>query len=292
MDARARPAKSPSDFSLALPRKIAPYCDYRHPANPQVPQQLRDAAQVGKLIPFVGAGVSRIAGCPNWEELANAALNVFIEHGKFNHAQLDQLTHLNPRIKLSIALALQSTTGIAICFRSILHPNPPADCDDGRRIYSYVSKLSKTYVTTNYDEWLDHDLSPFPPQSNSQSASENASPITRTVYYNPQDLTAANLNHENTVLHLHGSIKYPKGMILTTPDYVEHYANDRRTKDRHNENYVLTFLEHLFRHKTVLFIGYGLAELEILEYIIVKARSTMDAEVLPKHFLLQGFFFS
>lgn len=259
------------------------------PLIPKVPQLLRDAAQVGKLIPFVGAGVSRLAGCPDWEDFANATLNVFIEHGKFNHAQLDQLTHLSPRIKLSIALALQDTTGIPICFRSILHPRPPVECDDGRRIYSYVSKLAKTYVTTNYDEWLDDDVPPSPAQWTSQSAGVEHSPIRRTVYYKPQDLTAANLNQENTVIHLHGSIKYPRGMILTTPNYVEHYANDRRTNEHHEENYVLTFLEHLFRHKTVLFIGYGLAELEILEYIIVKARTTMEAEA-PKHFLLQGFY--
>ena len=41
-------------------------------------------------------------------------------------------------------------------------------------------------------------------------------------------------------------------------------------------------------HKTVLFVGYGLEELEILEYIILKARTKNGMQV--KHFLLQGFF--
>ena len=261
------------------------------PLIPPVPQPLRDAAQVGKLIPFVGAGVSRLAGCPTWDEFADATLNVFVEHGKFNHAQIDQLKHLSPRIKLSIALALQATTGIPICFRSILHPDPRANCDDGRRIYSYVSRLSTTYVTTNYDEWLDDDLPPPAADLTGEATgTKDSSPLRRTVYYRPQDLTAANLNRSNTVIHLHGSIKHPAGMILTTPHYVQHYANDRRTRDQHTENYVLTFLEHLFRHKTVLFIGYGLDELEVLEYIIVKARTTLETEVRPRHFLLQGFY--
>ena len=74
-------------------------------------------------------------------------------------------------------------------------------------------------------------------------------------------------------------------MILTTPHYVQHYANDRKSQ----ENIVLTFLEDLFRDKTVLFIGYGLAELEILEYLIVKTR-TKDKGLQLRHFLLQGFY--
>ena len=75
---------------------------------------------------------------------------------------------------------------------------------------------------------------------------------------------------------------------MTTPDYVQHYANDRRAHDSNQENDILTFLEHLFAYKTVLFVGYGLEELEILEYIILKARTATGMEI--RHFLLQGFF--
>ena len=75
---------------------------------------------------------------------------------------------------------------------------------------------------------------------------------------------------------------------MTTPDYVRHYANDRGVGERNEENDVLTFLEHLFKYKTVLFVGYGLEELEILEYIILKARTASRVEI--RHFLLQGFF--
>ena len=261
------------------------------PLIPKAPEALREAAQVGKLIPFVGAGASRLAGCPNWDELANATLNVFVEHGKFNHAQLDQVEHLHPRIKLSIALALQDQTGIQIDFRHLLHRKPRDEHENGRRLYAHLSNLGKSFVTTNYDEWLDDEL-PYHPTD----LTEDATPTTastlkrRTVYYKPEDLTAANLNRENVVIHLHGSVKDPQGMILTTPDYVRHYANDRRTKDGAPESYLLTFLDHLFRDKTVLFVGYGLEELEILEYIIVKARTTKEPGVDPQHFLLQGFF--
>jgi hypothetical protein len=49
-------------------------------------------------------------------------------------------------------------------------------------------------------------------------------------------------------------------------------------------------LEHLFSTKTVLFVGYGLEELEILEYAILKAKTKQDAQPSARHYLLQGFF--
>ncbi len=80
-------------------------------------------------------------------------------------------------------------------------------------------------------------------------------------------------------------------MILTTQHYVQHYANDRLSGNVDKENRVLTFLEHLFKQKTVLFVGYRLEELEILEYVILKARRSPGVEPHEaKHFLLQGFY--
>jgi hypothetical protein len=39
------------------------------PEIPLVPEGLREAAQRGTLIPFVGAGASKLAGCPNWADV-------------------------------------------------------------------------------------------------------------------------------------------------------------------------------------------------------------------------------
>ena len=79
-------------------------------------------------------------------------------------------------------------------------------------------------------------------------------------------------------------------MIITTHDYVTHYANDRWAGTHGEENPVLTFLENLFKHKTVLFIGYGLEELWMLEYVILKTRASQVKGLGPSHFILQGFF--
>ena len=79
-------------------------------------------------------------------------------------------------------------------------------------------------------------------------------------------------------------------MILTTQDYVHHYANDRGQKEPDAENRILTFLDYLFRAKTILFVGYGLNELEILEYVITKSKQTRNGEAEARHYLVQGFF--
>lgn len=80
------------------------------PLIPSVPDALREAAQLGRLIPFVGAGASRLAGCPNWAEFADGALACFVNRGKFTYAQLAQISGLNPRVKLSLALPFKRNT--------------------------------------------------------------------------------------------------------------------------------------------------------------------------------------
>ena len=85
-------------------------------------------------------------------------------------------------------------------------------------------------------------------------------------------------------------------MVLTTGDYLTRYANHSVAADAYKENEYLAFLETLFMAKNVLFIGYSLSELEILEYVIHKARAGVGAGGLgdkpeePRHFLLAGFF--
>src|SRR5215469_295195 len=97
---------------------------------PLIPQLLRREAGRGMVIPFIGAGVSRLAGGPSWVEFANGALSAFVEQGRMDHATYAQLQHLSPRIKLSLALereklALQDG-GKPIDFLKLLHPT--GDC--------------------------------------------------------------------------------------------------------------------------------------------------------------------
>lgn len=177
------------------------------PPIPAIPPALREAAQLTKLIPFVGAGASKLAGCPDWNEFADAALKVFVDHGKFSYAQLDQIKGLTARVKLSIALALQAEHHVPIDFRSLLHRKDRKDYPNGQKLYTFLSKLGKTFVTTNYDGWLDDELLPAPTDLTGQGAPRSElTPRPRTVYYKPEEFTAFNLNQQDVVIHLHGSV--------------------------------------------------------------------------------------
>jgi SIR2-like domain len=259
---------------------------------PQVPAGLREAAVIGRLIPFIGAGASRLAGCPGWADFADGALHQLVDKGKFTHAQLDQIRHLSPRIKLSIATSLSEDAKTPIDFEALLHRVPRTKHPEGRRLYNSLFALGNIFVTTNYDRWLDERIAePAPRAVPAASPSTPSHAISMHSVYKANEFLPALLTQSNTVVHLHGSVGDRNSMILTTRDYIRQYANDHRTGDGIGENRTLTFLEHLFSHYTVLFVGYGLEELEILEYVILKARRQLDTvESEARHFLLQGFF--
>jgi SIR2-like domain len=263
------------------------------PFVPPVPEGLREAAQKGTLIPFVGAGASRLAGCPSWPQLADGALEAFVESGKFSYGQLAQIQHLNARVKLSLALGLARQHKQPIDFNKLISPKDGYGNEAGRRLFGSLSTLGKTFVTTNYDPWLDTFVPDLPPSLGAGSVQDMASATVkrRTVYDKVTDFIPANLNEPDAVFHLHGSLRNTDEMIVTTRDYILRYANDRHASDPSKENRTLTFLEYLFEKKTVLFIGYGLEELEILEYIIQKARRAgPENEAEARHFMLQGFY--
>jgi hypothetical protein len=265
------------------------------PTIPAIPQPLRDAAQRGTLIPFVGAGASVLSGCPTWGHLADGALRACIDAGKFTHAQLAQIEHLSPRIKLSIARGLETEHKLKIDYAKLINPSAGYENNElGNRVYRALGKLAKTFVTTNYDEWLDTEIPepvlPLNPPAGPQTTTTNA-PAKRRPISDVNEFTAVNLNLPQSVFHLHGMLNQPKKMVVTTRDYITRYANDRTEADADRENRTLTFLSYLFSTKTVLFVGYGLEDMEILEYVIQKARlPAPDGDAEARHFMLQGYF--
>ena len=178
---------------------------------------------------------------------------------------------LLPRMKISIARAVEAEHGLKIDYSKLINPRGGYKKNDvGQHVYRSLGKLSRIFVTTNYDAWLDTEIqdnvlsvTAAPPAQDTSAA-----PRVRRRIVKVEDFTPANLNQPDSVFHLHGSLADPSGMVMTTRDYIRRYANDRGSDDPALENRTLTFLEALFQNKTVLFVGYGLEDLEILEYVI------------------------
>ncbi|WP_439510191.1 SIR2 family protein [Marinimicrobium koreense] len=143
---------------------------------------------------------------------------------------------------------------------------------EGDSVYKAINDIGCSCVTTNYDELL------APRFSDTKDGSTTAVSVNRV--YDREKFFAKLLNEPGTVVHLHGAISKPERMIVTTKDYLEHYDHEN----------VQEFLGDLFEKKTILFLGYGLEEAEVLEHILRRGavKPTRDR----RRFALQGFFLS
>lgn len=234
---------------------------------PELPEEIRQTALDGDLVFFVGAGVSILVGLPSWDGLAFKALEELRQKGCLNYSELEQLKSLEPKKQLSIAELIAKENSISL--------ELPKHLDIGesdKGIYDYLNKIGCACVTTNYDELLK-------PQFNqTKDGSTTAAPVTRINQKN--DFHAGHLNVPGTVVHLHGSVSTPETMVVTTKKYLEHYDDPT----------VQHFLGELFEKKTILFIGYGLEESEILEHIL-RRGGVQDTEN-RRRFALMPFFLS
>lgn len=233
-----------------------------------IPESLKNSADAGGLALFVGAGVSMLGKCPSWNELADKALRVYK-----NPAEFELLKGLSPRIKLSIACSLAQNKH-EIPFLDMLHSHDAdLEHEDANCAYRSLNKLSNFIVTTNYDKWLGkHNILPDLAK--------------RIVHFKQDDFN--NINFSSAIVHLHGSLEDPQNMVLTTGDYIERYMS--RIVNGVEYNPTLVFLKNFFMLKDVLFIGYSLEELEILEYVIQKAKDENKNNKSRKYFIIQGFF--
>ena len=126
-------------------------------------------------------------------------------------------------------------------------------------IYELVYKLGAIFVTTNADELFDPKFEKLgPDRVVVELSSRQVQPTDHHLY------------------HLHGSVKNTNTLVFTAKQYLVTYA----------EETVKQFIESLFRDHTVLVIGYGLSEMELLEYAV---RKGFDAGQEPKHFVLKDY---
>lgn len=204
------------------------------------------AAKNGTLVLFIGAGISRLLGYPSWDDFAVKAVDAL---SNLNYAEKEHLKKISNKKKLlSLVTMVAENEKIEIDWKSILNGWKNST------IYKNLNKLEVTKITTNYEHLLE-------PTNGTRVISKDV------IRPGIQDKTG-------TVIHLHGSQDDPNEMVLSTEHYFKHYEK-RNIKE---------FLEDLFQKNTVLFLGYGLEEPEILEHIFRNNASSQ------KHFILEGFF--
>ena len=249
--------------------------------------QIIDAAKSGKLVLFVGAGVSRLAGGRSWEDAANTALNQLIKEEVITYGEKEQLKNEHPKKKLSIAINISEGSNTRLGFEEIFIDKNSFIPD--AQIFQDLYSINVPIVTTNYDDGLDFQAKkpPKSPPDLKGGDSQEKEVITRgrlPVYYHREDLTINRLMEPGAVIHLHGGWKEPASMVISTSQYLDHYRDET----------VQTFLNGLFAENyTVLFIGYGLEEEEIVEYVILKTLKKRPGgqQVIEHYWLYPGLTF-
>ncbi len=222
---------------------------------------MRDALKGDELIVFVGAGVSRLVDCPSWLELAHKYLDYLFENEKITYFVKNRLKKLEPKKILTICRRIikEEKSLPELNLKDVFKTNKQSN------IFKDIHSLGAIYITTNYDEYLDKD-------------------VRGKVVYSLTQQSYSDCLKRGNVIHLHGSVRVPGTEIMTTAEYIKHYK----------ENEVKDLMKKLFSGQYVLlFVGYGLGELEILEYLVNSNKELLGLDSEPKelsHYLLAPYF--
>jgi len=235
---------------------------------PLVQKEIIDAVNNENLAVFIGAGVSRIIGCMGWDELAKNLVNkCFLtkkEDGSLciNFKEKESLLqNKNHKKTITICHHILKQNSLEDIFYKELEKSLEADEEllKFQNIYDELYGLRGLFVTTNADEYFDDKFH-----------------VQRRVY-KKKDFDPSNID-QMKLYHIHGSIMNRNSLIFTVPDYIQRY----------NDSQFIEFLKTVFNKYTVLFVGYGMAEFELLDFLITKFDSNKEKEL--KHFILLPFY--
>jgi len=231
-------------------------------------EALITACKNNSLVIFVGAGVSSLLGVPRWSDLAKKLSEELFKEKIIDFASFQYITEeiKDPRKQISICDNIcKEKDLITISFlRKILDSsNTP-----NNNVYSLLYKINAVFITTNIDLYLDNEVKNYNNKISGTSYKAN-------VINNYNEIRHYQLLNPGDVVHIHGSLINKNSVVLTIKDYFYTYE----------DNSPLTrFLKDIFRSKTVLFIGYGLEEYEVLDYLINSLSTNKNKEI--QHFLL------
>lgn len=221
--------------------------------NPKIPTQIVEAYKKDKLVVFVGAGISRLVGCDGWDSLADKLIkNLFTpaEAEQILSSDLDQVRKIT--IAKQHAKKKRKTGKFWSIFKNAIKQKNKKD------VYDIISQLKVRFITTNCDGLLVNKF-------------ENS-------YSTECDINLFNdKKGKSFVFCIHGNLKDGKDtLIFTIDEYLKAYKQNSKLTE---------FLNRALATNTVLFLGYGLNEFQILSAAFNDKRSNGDY-----HYLLDGFF--
>jgi tetratricopeptide (TPR) repeat protein len=232
-----------------------------------IPDALERSLLSGKVIPFVGAGVSMAVKrkdtehrvFPSWRELLERAADRLRSEHKDSYAKAVQsLVELNkPDEYLSAAKFAKEQLG-QVWFPFLneqLNPSRELVDDNSLSLARSIWTLgSRLVITTNYDRVLHWAC----PQFNDLSTWDIEAPAEQVQTLRQQ------LGHP-TVWHLHGHINNAANLILTPDGYSLLYSETKGIEVKYSA--ALTTLRTLLSTHSFLFIGFSLDDLHFIRQL-------------------------
>ena len=217
---------------------------------PDLPNQITDAVNRNTLAVFIGAGVSRTLGCAGWDDLSECLINRCTTTKKsdgspcLGEQDADVLRDYDNKKKITICKQILDKNGCEAEFFDEIERSLEADPDKlkSRNIYDELWGFRALFITTNMDGHFDAKFTP------------------PKIAYQGGDFE--NKLDRNKLYHIHGKISDRASVVLTTPQYITRY-NASKLRD---------FLTSIFAKYTVLFVGYGMEEFELLDFIVGKYK--------------------
>jgi hypothetical protein len=200
--------------------------------------QLHQAIESNNLLFFVGSGLSRSLGLPDWKQLIANLITYVPQEDKRSALKsafdteilnvMDVLDRIDNYTKALSRKAIYS--GLIKQFELTDNKHPALD------IYRMLWSISSKIVTTNYDNAL-------------LITNPNAKLIHVDDDFYLSDITKLN----NFIFHLHGSVKRPDRIVLFEDTYKQLYEEKKFQAGIHA-------LSSLLSKYTVVFVGFSLSD--------------------------------
>lgn len=224
--------------------------------------QIYDAFQNKKLVTFVGAGISSLWGCDRWEDLSNQIIDDFFEEDVFDYRTAELLKETfskNPRKLLTITKNKNSALyKKKIRERLVVNQSKKNKLPN---LFDNLRRMGNIFVTTNIDECFTEKFR-----------------LEEILWGNKIDDSKI---EENRLFQLHGNFQSEDSWIMTLDEYIRHYRSPN----------IKRFLEKIFGGDYyIIFLGYGINELEIIDYTISKFDENRKSRISRNFFVLQPYF--
>ncbi len=236
------------------------------PRNERIFDELKRACQRGFVLPFIGAGMSKSAGCPEWKEYL---LNLCIEAG------LDKDT-MRERLEVSGDYEGVTQEVVARLGESRFNRDFERDFNPTGEISGAVMRLPDLFdscaITTNFDRVLEKAY-----EKNGKAFVEKITGrgIVNAFY---RAIPAG----ERYLLKLHGNLDNVAERVLNKAEYDDAYGNDGNI---HFDRPVPKLLRRLYTSFSFLFLGCSLAYDRTIQ-TFAKIAQDVGADSLPHHYAI------